>query len=146
MVTININKKDLYIVGAIIIFFMGSGIVIAIGSNNYQVEGHDFNEIQKCGEGQILKISGGNWVCGNEANTGLKITGSGDFEWGQESIGYLNIGANRNCYTWIARLKQKGGCSGGSVYGCDYNSGTGNIEASMGCGSIYLKCRYICFG
>jgi hypothetical protein len=72
MVTINIQKKDLYLFGAILVFLIGTGAVIAIGSNNYQVQGHDFSELQKCSiEGQILKMSGGNWVCASDQGGGM---------------------------------------------------------------------------
>ena len=64
MVTVNIQKKDLYLFGAILVFIMGAGIVIAAGSTP-ELNGHTFSEIQKCGDGQMLKMVGGNWACGD---------------------------------------------------------------------------------
>jgi hypothetical protein len=73
---IKIEKRDLWLVSAIVVFLVGTAYVIAIGSNNYQVQGHDFSELQKCASGKVLKSdASGNWVCGDD-NTGAG--GSGD--------------------------------------------------------------------
>ncbi len=58
MVTVNISKKDLYLIIAVFVFFIGAGFVIATGgtpSNN----GHTFGEIAMpvCADGQVLKYS-----------------------------------------------------------------------------------------
>ena len=45
MVTINIQKKDLFLISAIAVFLIGAGIVIAYGGNNPSVMGHSFSEI-----------------------------------------------------------------------------------------------------
>jgi len=81
MVNINlqIQKKDLWLLSAIMIFLIGVGYVVAIGSGNYQVQGHDFSELQKCSEGKILKIASGVWGCSDDIDTntvsGLVIAG-----------------------------------------------------------------------
>ncbi len=65
-ININIKKKDLWLLSAIMVFLIGVGYVVAIGSNNYQVQGHDFSELQKCAANQVLKAdASGNWQCGS---------------------------------------------------------------------------------
>ncbi len=61
---------------AIVVFLVGVGFVIAIGSGNYQIQGHDFSELQKCSANQILKAdANGNWACAN----------AGEFSFGAET-------------------------------------------------------------
>jgi len=50
---IKFKKKDLFLLSAITIFLIAIGFVIAIGSNDYQVHGHDAEEI----EPQIFGVS-----------------------------------------------------------------------------------------
>ncbi len=86
-INISIQKKDLWLLSAIMIFLIGVGYVVAIGEN-YQIHGHDSDEINlpACGSGQILKYSGGIWSCQNDAGrvvqvvntqTGAVATGTG---------------------------------------------------------------------
>jgi len=42
---VNFKKKDLWLLSAIIVFLVGVGYVIAIGSGNYMVQGHDASEL-----------------------------------------------------------------------------------------------------
>jgi hypothetical protein len=72
MVQINIEKKDLYILTALMILLMGTTMIIAFGSNNPTLNGHDLGEIQlpNCAEGQVLKLTSGNWVCGTDISGG----------------------------------------------------------------------------
>lgn len=44
MVTINIQKKDLWLLAAVVVFLTGGVYVIAYGSNNPQLHGHDASE------------------------------------------------------------------------------------------------------
>ena len=46
MVIINIQKKDLWLLSAIVVFLVGVGFVIAIGSGDYTTHGHDIGEIE----------------------------------------------------------------------------------------------------
>ena len=66
-INLKIQKKDLWLLSAIMIFLIGVGYVVAIGEN-YQIHGHDSDEINLpvCGNGQILKYSGGIWSCQND--------------------------------------------------------------------------------
>ena len=68
MVSINIQKKDLFLISAITVFLIGSGIVIATNSGSTILNGHTYDEvgIPACGNGQVLKWSGGSWACGND--------------------------------------------------------------------------------
>ncbi|MEM0465741.1 MAG: hypothetical protein QXW97_03520 [Candidatus Pacearchaeota archaeon] len=65
-IIIEIDKKNLYKIIVILIFLIGVNFVVAVGSGNYQINGHDLNELQKCNEGQILKMKNGNWECSND--------------------------------------------------------------------------------
>jgi len=49
MVNINIQKKDLWLLSAIMFFLVGVTYVIAIGSGNYNVHGHDAGEVEGVG-------------------------------------------------------------------------------------------------
>jgi len=75
-INISVEKKHLYLVSAIMIFLIGVGVVIGIGAPSYDIQGHDFNEIQKCTDGEILKMSGGNWACGSDDAGGGGIGGA----------------------------------------------------------------------
>ena len=68
MVTINIQKKDLYLIAAVAIFLVGSGIVIAYGGTSPSVMGHSYGEvgIPTCTNGQVLTWSGSAWACGTQ--------------------------------------------------------------------------------
>lgn len=77
MVMINIQKKDLFLVLAIVVFMTGVGIIIAYNPTGTggtpSIMGHSIDEISlpACTDGQILKKSGSNWVCSNEASADL---------------------------------------------------------------------------
>ncbi len=49
MVTINISKKDLYLISAIFVFLIGVGFVIATNSGNSNINGHSNDEIEMPG-------------------------------------------------------------------------------------------------
>jgi hypothetical protein len=74
MVKINIKKKDLYLISAILVFIFGAGMVIAL--NPQDLNGHSFSEvgIPSCTDGQVLKWSGAAWTCGTDNSGG---TGGG---------------------------------------------------------------------
>ncbi len=67
-INLNIQKKDLWLLSAIIVFLVAVGYVIATGSTP-TVNGHSFGEIQmpSCTDGQILKDISGSWQCANDA-------------------------------------------------------------------------------
>ncbi len=70
MVTINIQKKDLYLL-IILVVLVGSGIVVAYNSDypnnpiNPTVQGHTNDEIglPNCAEGQVIKKGASGWEC-----------------------------------------------------------------------------------
>jgi len=67
-INLNIKKKDLWLLSAIMVFLIGVGYVVAIGSGDYQVQGHDFSELQKCAANLVLKAdASGNWQCSSDA-------------------------------------------------------------------------------
>ena len=45
MVTINIKKKDMFLISAIVVFLIGVGFVVAYNGNNPAVMGHTASEI-----------------------------------------------------------------------------------------------------
>jgi hypothetical protein len=71
MVTINIQKKDLFLIVAVVVFIAASFYVIAYNSGaSPSVMGHSLEEIgipSTCSNGQVLKwVSSSNrWVCGD---------------------------------------------------------------------------------
>ena len=74
MVNINIKfqKKDLWLLSAIVVFLIGVGFVVAFGGNNPAVMGHSLNEIEKCSANQTLKAdANGDWACANAVSGGL---------------------------------------------------------------------------
>lgn len=79
MIKIEIQKKDLYLLTAIMIFLLGAGYVIAYNSVvSPSIMGHSFEELElpSCSDGQILKYSGGAWSCGAD-NSGESSSVSG---------------------------------------------------------------------
>lgn len=82
MVMINIQKKDLFLMLAIVVFMTGVGIVISYNPSGTggtpSVMGHSIDEISlpACTDGQILKKSGSSWICSN-INVGADIYTNG---------------------------------------------------------------------
>jgi len=65
MVTINIQKKDLWLISAVMVFLVGVGVVVAIGERA-STHGHPQSEIDlpNCGEEGILRKNDNNvWAC-----------------------------------------------------------------------------------
>jgi len=96
---LEVKKKDLIWVGLIIVI-VGIGLVVAYGGSQPTVVGHSLGEITmpSCSEGQVLKMSGGVWACGDGSSSGgingcyvATRTGPGDI-WCNE--GYHLVGAN----------------------------------------------------
>jgi hypothetical protein len=67
MVSINIQKKDLWLLSAIVVFFVGIGFVIAYGSGSPTTMGHDAGEL----DGVQARIATGLTACsvGNSIRT-----------------------------------------------------------------------------
>ena len=68
MVTVNIQRKDLYLIGAVFIFLIGAGIVIATGGTPQQLNGHSLDEVGlpvSCSDGQVMKWvnADSKWEC-----------------------------------------------------------------------------------
>jgi len=70
MVNINIQKKDLWLLSAIMIFLVGIGYVIAYGSGSPTTMGHDAGEVET--------LSFGSWVQRSE-NTAYTAEADGFF-------------------------------------------------------------------
>ncbi len=49
MVNINIQKKDLWLLSAIMVFLVGVAVVVAYGSGQPTVHGHDAGEVEGLG-------------------------------------------------------------------------------------------------
>lgn len=113
MVNINleVKKKDLFLVTAISIFLIGTGLIIAFNPSgsggNPAVMGHSLDEVElpNCADGEVLKYLSGTWSCANDnggdtgatANPkGITIVGGG-----MVTRGFL-LGANRGllCLGW----------------------------------------------
>ena len=71
-INLNIQKKDLWLLSAIIVFLVGVGFVIAYttdSSGTPSIMGHSFDETElpSCTTGQVLKTnSAGDWECQND--------------------------------------------------------------------------------
>ncbi len=84
MIQINIKKKDLWLLTAIMVFVIATGYVIAwnpSGIATPSAMGHSYNEIQACSDGQILKTSGGSWTCGADEKTNIQAKTCTDNEY-----------------------------------------------------------------
>jgi len=71
-ININFQKKDLFLLSAIIVFLVGVGFVVAYGGNQPTVMGHSYNEIQTCGavnQTLVTNLSG-SWQCVNISKLG----------------------------------------------------------------------------
>jgi len=68
---VDIQKKDLWLLSAVIVFMVGVGVVIAWGSGNPQVHGHDARE--------IFNISGVGEIS-VECVTGMYSSDSGEID------------------------------------------------------------------
>lgn len=66
-ITFRLSNKMFYTLILIGILIVSSWIVFAYGGNNPPVMGHSLGEIDPCGDGQILKTSGGSWACVDES-------------------------------------------------------------------------------
>lgn len=73
VINIALSNKTFYLLVGITILMAAIGIVYAYGGNQPAVMGHSFSEIEmpNCEEGQVLKISNGEWSCG------IDLQGSG---------------------------------------------------------------------
>ena len=106
VINITIQRKDLYLIGAIFVFLIGAGFVIAYGGNNPAVVGHSLNEI----EGAVRAESGSFTMSSGQNKTSVTfstpfkstplikiyhnivpgisgISGYNDFETGSENTG-----------------------------------------------------------
>ena len=111
--TININlkidKRDLWIFSAIIVFLAGVIYVIALNSGDYSVMGHTYDELQTCPDGKILKTVGGVWSCADDVDTDTN------------TVSGLVTGGGYEC----------AGCNSGQVWGGAYCSG-GHVTCPSG--------------
>jgi len=90
MVNINLKfqKKDLWLLSAIVVFLVGVGFVVAYGGNDPAVMGHSYQELQKCGANLILKTNpSGQWECVAESGGGSFVPSTYN---GEESVTFPN--------------------------------------------------------
>ena len=57
MVNINIQKKDLWLLSAIMVFLVGVAVVVAYGSGDSTVHGHDAGEVEGVGFGDWVDVT-----------------------------------------------------------------------------------------
>jgi len=69
MINITLEKRDLWILSAIIVFLAGVVYVIALDSRDYLTMGHTHDELEPCPDGKILKMSGATWTCQDDLDT-----------------------------------------------------------------------------
>jgi len=129
-INITLEKKDLWIFSAILVFLLGVVYVIAIGED-YTVHGHDHNEINLpvCDGGQVLKYNGVVWGCANDIDTdtntvsglvtGWVVTGDGvcSSTWGTGNCG----GGYASCDSGHTLRKTGDRDGGGGFYLCIRN-------------------------
>jgi len=75
MVTINIQKKDLFLLSAIVVFLIGVGFVVAYGSGDPSLNGHDAGEIMVNIDGSSISLQ----EAINSGKFGLEVYDSGWF-------------------------------------------------------------------
>ena len=145
-VTINLTNRWLYTLIAIgILAILGVGVYAA--TYTASGAGHPYTEISTCGNGQILKMSGGAWACGTDVDTDTTIpdttipdtrcdtSGTCDTLWmngnnlNQNNNGDIDYAEHANiatyssiapvkCYWAIINAGQTGTASCSSVYKC----------------------------
>ena len=73
MVTINIEKKHLFLISAIVVFVVGVGLVIGGGGTDSGSFGHYLTDLDfpSCSNGQVLKYLSGTLTCGNDKSITL---------------------------------------------------------------------------
>ena len=62
---IHLSNRWLYTLIAIGIISILGVVVYAYGTSNPSAFGHSINELERCSSGQMLRTSGGSWVCTN---------------------------------------------------------------------------------
>jgi hypothetical protein len=67
-INLKIQKKDLFLLSAIMVFLVAVGFVVAYNPTNTPaanpaVMGHSINELEPCGESQTLQVISGKWAC-----------------------------------------------------------------------------------
>ena len=95
---VHIKKKHLVILVLVVVGLIGSGYVYASWANPASGVGHSLDELEPCGDGEILRMVGGSWTCGTvELDCYYDYaTVSGG---GQHSCnsGYIAVGAGAIC-------------------------------------------------
>lgn len=66
---IHLSNRWLYTLIAIGIISILGVVVYAYGTSNPFVFGHSLNELERCAEGQTLRVSSGSWVCVDTSQT-----------------------------------------------------------------------------
>ncbi len=74
-IQINLGNKTFYTLIAIVAVLAIAGIAYAALNPSVPSPGHAISELQKCSNGEILKMDGGAWTC--SAGLGLKDSGCG---------------------------------------------------------------------
>jgi len=110
MVIVNIQKKDLFLITAIAIFLIGSGIVIAYGGTQPSVVGHSSREVS----GTVLGAC--NVICDPGSS---KYSGCVDYWGGAVCNGQVDVSS---CDSGLTRCTCPAG-SVGHVMGRSYTYG-----------------------
>lgn len=144
-INIKIEKKELWLIAAIIVFLVGVGYVIAYdpsGSGNPAIMGHSLNELEKCPANKVLKMdaTGTNWQCLDDDSGGSSASGTvigGGATWRDYPSGAT---ACESSLLW-----GEGYCSGRS-FQCRAGStvrfiaGDSDFDAGYGRATLYYLC------
>jgi len=123
-ITINLNNKTFYTLLAIISILVISGIVIATLNPDVPNPGHKISELQKCSNGETLKMVDGNWACGAAS--------------GSASCSWISSNSAQVLVTTFVSNGGTGACrwpiDGKTVYGSIYNYADRVVQSYVSCG------------
>jgi hypothetical protein len=130
---VSVRKKHLVVFLVVVFLMVGAGFVFAALDPMIPTPGHSVSQIQKCGEGEILKIVSGVWGCGPDATGFWTDIGGGNIEYGQGNVRNTGSGAGYyfeerpgtgNLWAWYAE--------GGMAHLFDTVSGMNRISVAQG--------------
>lgn len=123
-INFKIKKKDLWLLSAIVVFMVGVGYVIAIGSGDYQIQGHDLGEIglPNCAVGNALVKTATGWDCG---------TGGGSSSAPYYRVKYLSATDKYTLADFVSALYQTKLVSYGEISGDDHEFVDGSYLLEM---------------
>lgn len=68
-INLRIGRKQMYFAAGLILLVVGINLTLAAYANPTSGVGHDFSELQKCSNGQVLKMVSGDWACASSGGT-----------------------------------------------------------------------------